>query len=183
MRLLIFALFSLLAFTASANNLSESDVQRWIETHPQIQTWLDQHEDLFPEEAEDDFSFNMEQIFAEGIQQLREAGLYDEFNSQVQNAGFRSVENWTETTQSITLAYMAVAMEDNPHSRQVVEMQLEEIRTATYIPADQREMYEAMLSSSLEMMDRAEQVSTADKRAVRPHMNQLDGLFEMAEDY
>jgi len=183
MRLLIFLLFSLLAFGTSAANLSESDVQHWIDTHPQIQSWLDQHEEVLLEEEEDSMNLNMEQMFAEGIQQLRDAGLYNDFNRQVQNAGFNNVEHWTETTQNITYAYMALAMEGNPHSRQMIEMQMEEIRTSPHIPEDQREMYEAMMASSLEMMDKAEQVPDAHKRAVRPHMNQLHEMFDMEADY
>ncbi|MDR9468880.1 hypothetical protein [Marinospirillum sp.] len=183
MRFLIFTLLSLLAFSVSAANLSDSEVQRWIDTHPQIQAWLDQHEDLFPEEDEDAMSFNMEQIFAEGIEELRKAGLYDEFNSQIQDAGFNNVEHWTEITQNITLAYMALAMEDSPHSRQMLERQIEEIRTSPNIPEDQREMYEAMMVSSLEMIDMAEQVPDADKETVRPHLPQLEEMFEVEPGY
>jgi|AntRauTorckE6833_2_1112554.scaffolds.fasta_scaffold14466_3 hypothetical protein len=183
MRFLIFTLFSLLAFSASASNLSDSEVQRWIDTHPQIQAWLDQHDDLFPEEGEDAMTFNMEQIFAEGIEELRKAGLYEEFNSQVQDAGFNSVEHWTDTTQNITLAYMALAMEDSPHSRQMIEQQLEKIRTSPNIPEQQRASYEAMMTSSLEMMDMAEQVPEADKETVRPYQQQLDQMFQMEPDF
>lgn len=183
MRFLLFLLLSLITFSVGAAQLTEQRVQHWIDTHPHIQGWLDQHEEHFSDEAENDLSFNMEQIFADGIQELRDAGLYEDFKHQVQKAGFDQVDHWINTTQQITLAYMALALENNPHSRQMIEMQLEEIRTSPHIPEDQREMYEAMMESSLAMMNKAEQVPSADKRAVRPHLRQLDELFDMEDDF
>lgn len=183
MRFLIFLLFSLVAFSTSAATLSQSNVQTWIDSHPEIQAWLDQHEELFPEEEQDEMNFNLEQIFAEGMQQLRDAGLYNEFNSKVQNAGFQGVEHWAETTQSITYAYMALAMEDNPQTRAMLEAQMQELRNTPHLPEDQKAMYEAMMQSALEMMDIAEEVPDADKETVRPYRQQLDGLFDMEPDF
>lgn len=182
MRLLAIMLSSLLAFSVYAASLTDKDVQLWIKTIPSLQAWLDQHQDQLPEEDMHDPDFSMEAAFDRGIQQLREAGLYNQFNQQVKAAGFTSVEHWTQVSGKISMAYLALSMEAQPATRVEIQNQLQAIRSAKNIPAEEKSMLENMLNASLNMLDAVERVPVSEKNLVRPYLPQLADQFGYNEE-
>ncbi|SFX44723.1 hypothetical protein [Marinospirillum alkaliphilum] len=183
MRFLSALLFSLLAFNLYASDLTRADVERWIKTHGELQSWLDQHQEQLPDEDFANTNLSMEELMAKGIQQLRTAGLYNEFNRRVQRAGFSNVEHWAKLGQQISLTYMAIGLEENPQALGMFEAQLRELRSARDIPAEEKAMYEAMLNESINMMRQAQRMSSASKAAVRPYQRQLEELFDQEDSY
>lgn len=178
MRLFISALMVLLASVASAADLTGQDVQLWIKTMPALEDWLDKQEEKMPEAdlAEGDTDINA--IFQRGIQDLKNAGIYDDFNKEVKAAGFRNVEHWADVSQHISLAFIALEMADSKEvSASQLEAQLKEIRGSS-LPAEQKQMLEQMLNASLSMMKAVDKVSAADKAAVLPYREQLAKQFD-----
>ena len=177
MRLLTVLLFSVLAFSVQASELSDKNIKLWIDSMPALQGWLDQHKDKLPEDNVADANFNMEEAFKRGIQDLKNAGLYNEFNSKVKSAGFSNVEQWVGVTQQITMAYTAVMLQQQPDSRAVIEEQLHSIRTSKHVPAEEKAMLEGMLLASLKMLDAVDAVPAADKQRIQPYLPQLTEQF------
>lgn len=178
MRVVMVLLFSVLAPLAFAAGLTGKDVERWVESMPAVQGWLDQHEDQLPEDEDmSDDKFDMDAMMKRGIQQLKDAGLYSEFNSRVKAAGFRNAEHWAETSQRVSMAYFALSMEGQNDPREEIEAQLQQIRSMD-VPAEQKAMMEGMLQSSLSMLKAMENVSAADKAVVRPYLPQITEQFE-----
>lgn len=183
MRFFTALLITVFSFTLYAADLTRVDVERWIKTHAELQAWLDQHQEQLPDEDFANTNLSMDELRAKGIQQLRNAGLYNEFNQRVRLAGFKNVEHWALLGQQISLAYMAIGLEENPQARSIFEAQLRELKTARDIPPEEKAMYEAMLKDSLNVMRQAERISPASKAAVRPYQQQLEELFEQEDSY
>src|SRR5690606_39397565 len=85
MRLLTLLLCSLLTMAAQAATLTDNEIKQWINTMPSLQGWLDEREDQLPDNDIPDADYSMDAAFARGIDQLREAGLYNQFSQQVKN--------------------------------------------------------------------------------------------------
>ena len=177
MRLLTLLLCSLLTMAAQAATLTDSEIKLWIKTMPTLQGWLDEREDQLPDNDIPDADYSMDAAFARGIDQLREAGLYNQFSQQVKNAGFKSVEDWVRVSQQISMAYIAISMEEQPATRVEIENQMQAIRSAKNIPAEEKAMLENMLQASLNMLDSLANVTAADKDRVRPYLPQLVDQF------
>lgn len=177
MRLLTLLLCSLFTLMVQAAALTDSDIQRWLNTMPALQSWLDQHQDQLPDNDIPDADYSMDAAFARGIEQLRDAGLYNDFSQQVKSAGFSSVEDWVRISQQISMAYIAISMEQQPATRVEIENQMQAIRSAKNIPAEEKAMLENMLQASLNMLDSLAAVTAADKDRVRPFLPQLADQF------
>jgi len=176
MRVLLALLLTVLTPLVLAGDLTGQDVRLWIKSMPQLEQWLDEHEDQLPEDdlAYDDFS--VDGMFDKGIRELRNAGLYNGFNREVKSAGYRDVEHWAEISRRVSLGYLALEMENEQVSSAQLEAQLQQIRESD-LPAEQKAMMEQMMSASLLMMKAVDGVSMADKEAVRPYRSQLADQF------
>ncbi|TVV42106.1 MULTISPECIES: hypothetical protein [unclassified Thalassolituus] len=182
MRIVMTLLFSLLAPLAMAADLTEKDVKHWMEAMPALENWLDQHEDQLPEEDFSAGESSIDAMFNKGIEQLKAAGLYDDFSKQVKAGGYKNIEHWAEISRRVTMGYMALEMENEQVSLSQLEAQLEQIRQSEGMPAEQKMMMEQMMGASLMMMRAVENVSEQDKSAVRPFRQQLADQFAESGD-
>ncbi|WP_430462993.1 hypothetical protein ACQUQU_09465 [Thalassolituus sp. LLYu03] len=181
MRILMAIALTLMTSLAAAADLTSKDVQLWINSMPDIDTWLNEHEDKLPELGYQEEDASLDAMFKRGMQDLKKAGLYDEFNAKVKKAGFSSVDQWVEVSSRISLTYMALETEDNQQiSASQLEAQLKEIRESD-LPAEQKAAMEQMMAGSLMVMKAISNVSDADKAAVRPHREELAKQFEAEE--
>lgn len=177
MRLMLALLLVIVAPLATAADLTGKDIEHWMKSMPQLQKWLDDHDDQLPQ---DDFSQQEDSIdamFRRGIQDLKDAGLYAAFNKEVRAEGYADVEAWADQSGRISLAYLAVEMENDPVTLSQMEAQLQQIRESD-LPAEQKAMMEQVMSASLMMVRAVAQVSDADKEAVRPYRGQLAAQFD-----
>ena len=131
----VMTLVAMLA-TSPAWALTATELDVWINSMPQIQGWLDQHEDAMPKT-----SASMEQgmaaMFQEGIK-----------SRKVSAAGFDSVEQWTRVTTEVSLGMLAVEMSEQGGSRDQVKQQLaqlQQMRNAGGMPAEQLDAMETMM--------------------------------------
>lgn len=165
-------LISLMPFV-QAGELSNKDVEKWLKAMPGLTGWLAQHEDKLGADDVMAQSNSMDQVFAKGVEQLRAKGLYKDFNSQVNKQGYKNVEQWANTSRDITMAYMAIEMEQEQVSISQMEAQLQQLKAAEGIPAEQKVMMEQMMKASLMMVQAAKKVPAKNKEAVRPYLKQI----------
>ena len=104
--LLTIAMASLLSFQAMAADLKSQDVSQWLTTMPVLKPWLQSHEETLT--AHISQPNNPEIVFNESVSALKKAGLYDELNGKVKKLGYVNVEQWTQITQQVTFAWMAL---------------------------------------------------------------------------
>ncbi|MCD8523992.1 MAG: hypothetical protein LRY66_03515 [Saccharospirillaceae bacterium] len=180
MRIVMTLLISLLAPLVMAADLTEKDVKHWMEAMPALEKWLDQHEDKLPEE---NFAgeTSLDAMFNKGIEQLKDAGLYNDFSKQVKANGYKNIEQWAEISRRVTMGYMALEMENEQVSLSQLEAQLEQIRQSEGMSAEQKMMMEQMMTTSLMMLRSVENVSKQDKEAVRPYRQQLADQFDESD--
>jgi len=169
---LVITLVALMPFV-QAEELSNKSIEHWLKAMPNLTGWLSQHEKQLGADDVMAKSDSMDQVFAKGVEQLRAKGLYDDFNKQVTKQGYKSVEQWANTSRDITMAYMAIEMESEQVNISQMEAQLKQLQAAEGIPAEQKIMMEQMMKASLMMVQAANDVPAANKKAVRPYLLQI----------
>lgn len=180
MRLLLAVALTMMASFTMAADLTKQEVTAWINSMSTLQGWLDAHEDKMPQHEDDGMSGgDMESIIARGITDLKSAGLYNDFNKEVKKAGFDSVEHWANTSQRVTMGYLALEIADQEQgvSLSQLEAQMKQVRESD-LPEEQKKMMEDMMSTSLQMMKSVQNVSESDKAVLRPFRAQLAKQFD-----
>lgn len=180
MRLLLAVALTMMASFSMAADLTKQEVTAWINSMSTLQGWLDAHEEKMPQrDYGENSGADMGAIIARGINDLKEAGLYNEFNKEVKKAGFNSVEHWADTSQRVTLGYLALEIADQEQgvSLSQLEAQLKQVRESD-LPDEQKKMMEDMMNTSLLMMKSVQNVSESDKALLRPYRAQLAKQFD-----
>lgn len=172
----IHALIMMMAVVLPTQALTSSELGNWITAMPSIKTWINAHENELPERQPNPGT-DMAAVFKQGIEQLRAAGLYNDFESRVKAGGFSDVERWSQVTTEVTMAYVALEMEKELASSSQMQTQLNEIRNMPGLPAEQRQAMIEMLESSLAMMRDAQNVPEADKAIVRARLDEVRALL------
>ena len=165
-------LFSLQSFAA---DLKSKDVGLWLESMKTLQPWMQQHEEKLQQEMQGQTS--PEVAFKQTTAMLKKHGLYNEFNSKVKKLGYRDVEHWTQVTQQVTFAWMALEMQQNKAEVEAAKAQYDAMKNNPNIPAEQKMMMEQMMGQAFAMMRMAEQSSAADRLAVESHQLALRKHF------
>lgn len=161
---------------ALAADLTKNDVERWLNHAPELQEWVDQQENEFNEDDLPNDIFDQDAMADYGVQQLKKSGLYADLNKRVQAAGYKNVEDWISSSQKISMAYMAVTLEqeqgDEMGTRSEIMAQKEEL-AAMEMPEENKAMMESMLDGALAMLETIETTSSADKAAVTPYLQEV----------
>lgn len=178
--LLTFAMTALMSFQVMAADLKSKDVSQWLTAMPALKPWLEQNESKLTANISD--PNNPEVVFEESIPALKKSGLYDELTAKVKELGYSSVEQWTETTQQVTFAWMALEMEQNKTQIDAAKAQYEAMKVNPDIPDAQKAMMEQMMAPALIMVELANQSSAADKEAVKPHQSRLRTYFDAEQE-
>jgi|TARA_R110001583_G_scaffold10727_1_gene49409 hypothetical protein len=171
-----FAVTALMSFQVMAADLKSQDVTQWLTAMPVLQPWLEQHESKLAENISE--PNNPEVVYKESISALKKAGLYEELNSKVKKLGYDNVEEWSQATQQVTFAWMALEMESEESQIGAAKSQYEAMKINPEIPAAQKAMMEKMLAPVLAMVELASKSSDADKKAVKPNKDKLRAYFD-----
>lgn len=163
---------------AMAGQLTAKQVEQWLDAMPQLTSWLSQHEEQLDADHVVKDSASLDQVFAKGVEQLRTKGLYDAFNQEVTANGFDSVEQWAELSREITMAYMAIEMEHELISASQMEAQLQQLQAAEGLSPEEKAMMEQMMKASLMMVQAAQKVPEANKKAIRPYVERITRQFD-----
>ncbi len=175
----ILAMAALLT-TTSAMALTQQELDNWIEVMPHVNQWMDEHDDAMPEEQPSPQA-SMEEVFAQGIQNLKDANLYDDFGGVVAQSGFSSVEAWSEATADISLAMMAIQVRGEGGIRAQLEKQLaqlQQMRETSSMSDERIDAMESMLQASLKMIQQADEVDDATIELVKSRQNTLEKLMQ-----
>ena len=173
--LITLAMASLMSFQVMAADLKSQDVSQWITSMPVLKPWLEQHQSALTDNISE--PNNPEVVFKESPAALKKLGLYDELNGKVQKLGYSDVEQWSQITQQVTFAWMALEMEANKAQIDAAKAQYEAMKANPDIPAAQKAMMEQMLAPALAMVKVASKSSAADKGAVKSHQSELRSYF------
>ncbi|MGK0476231.1 MAG: hypothetical protein ACJAYV_001896 [Oleispira sp.] len=171
-----FAVTALMSFQVMAADLKSQDVTQWLTAMPVLQPWLEQNESKLAENISE--PNNPEVVYKESISALKKAGLYEELNSKVKKLGYDNVEEWSQATQQVTFAWMALEMESEESQITAAKSQYEAMKINPEIPAAQKAMMEKMLAPVLSMVELASKSSDADKKAVKPNKDKLRAYFD-----
>jgi hypothetical protein len=174
--LMTLATTALMSFQVMAADLKSQDITQWLTSMPVLQPWLEQHESQLAENISE--PNNPAVVYKESIPALKKAGLYNELNGKVKNLGYNDVEQWSQVTQQVTFAWMALEMEADKSQLSAAKAQYEAMKINPGIPAAQKAMMEKMLAPILAMVAQANKSSAADKSAVKPHLGKLRTYFE-----
>ena len=163
---------------AMAQDLTAKQLEQWLVAMPVLTQWLSQHEEKLAADDVMKESASMDQVFAKGVEQLREKGLYSDFNKQVTDAGFQNVEQWAGLSRDITMAYMAIEMENEMVSASQMEAQLRQLQSAEGLSPSEKAMMEQMMKASLMMVQAANKVPAKNKAIVRPYVERIAQQFD-----
>jgi hypothetical protein len=169
----------LMSFQALAANLKDQDVTQWLTSMPTLQPWLEKNESKLTANISE--PNNPEVVFKESIAALKKAGLYDELNSKVKKLGYDNAEQWSQITEQVTFAWMALEMEDNKSQIDAAKAQFKAMKNNPDIPAAQKAIMEQMMVPALAMVALANKSSVEDKNAVKPHQGKLRTYFDSAQ--
>lgn len=180
MRILTAIALMLATSLVLAADLTKKDVERWLTHAPELQSWVDQQENEFDEDVLPSDIFDQEAMADYGVQQLKKSGLYNDLNKRVKAAGYSSVEQWIADSQKISMAYMAITLENEKGKDQgtmsEILAQKEEL-AGLNMPEESKAMMEAMLDGALAMLKTVEATSSADKAAVKPYFNEIGEIL------
>ena len=177
--LITLAIATLMSFQVMAADLKSQDVSQWVTAMPVLKPWLEQHQDeLMANISEPN---NPVIVFEESPAALKKLGLYDELNGKVKKQGYSNVEQWSQVTQQVTFAWMALEMEDNKAQVDAAKAQYEAMKANPDIPAAQKAMMEQMLAPAIAMVKLADKASDADKAAVKQHQEKLRTYFDVQQ--
>lgn len=179
MRILTTLILMLVTSFALAANLTKNDVERWMKHAPQLQTWIEQQESKFDEEALPDDIFDQDAMAKYGLQQLKQAGIYDELTKRVKTAGYENIEHWIADSQKISMAYMAITLQNETGGQGTKSELLAQQKEldAMNMPAESKAMMQAMLDGALAMLESVEATTAADKAAVKPYFKKIGEIL------
>jgi hypothetical protein len=174
--LITVATTALMSFQVMAADLKSQDVTQWLTAMPVLQPWLEQHESTLAKNISE--PNNPQVIYKESISALKKTGLYAELNSKVKTLGYDDVEEWSQATQQVTFAWMALEMESEESQIGAAKSQYEAMLNSPDMPDAQKAMMKQMLAPVLAMVELANKSSAADKNAVKPHQGEMRTYFD-----
>lgn len=180
-------LVSLLAFTAQAQNLSDSDIQAFIATMHDAQTLQDKYEDTegWPDPASEgmDSMPDMNRLFSAGVERMKGTAPYNDFEDIIKKHGFDSIKSWASVGDRIFAAMIAIEMKSEaPGATREIEQAMAEIENSPDMTAQQKAQMRAMMGAAMSATKMADNVPAADIEALRPHLKALEASMGGNED-
>lgn len=172
MRWILTALMALVILPVQAAGLTTTNVERWIDSMPEIQIWLDARQDAMPAPSPSQGG-DFKAVLDQGIKNLRNASLYQAFDTELGKHGYHSVEEWSDQTARISMSYLAIEMEKEPVTLSQLQAQLTQVEAAEGLPPEQVQAIANMLRSTIAMMRKVNSVPVEDKQVVRPYLKQV----------
>ncbi len=166
---LAFALCAL-SLPASAKQLDEATITQWINSVIPIQNWAKSHQEAFTKANK---SKSPDMSTKGMVDSLRAAGLYKEAAIEMKKHGFKTPEDWAETQHQVIQAMMSLQMDAQPENAFNPKEQLAKITNNPNIPAEQKAKMVQIIETTAKMMEDAKKVNSADKAAVKPHMQEI----------
>ncbi|MDF1763854.1 MAG: hypothetical protein P1U57_10630 [Oleibacter sp.] len=154
-------------------NLTESSVQRWVGSLENMYTWYRQHEDRI-EKPSIDLSkpLDVDKIFMSSMEQVKKAGLSDEFAARLKTHGYADSQVWVNDSTAITKALLASSFGKTNMSAEQLNQQILTLRNSQ-LPEAQKRMLEQVLMMSAGVAANTDGVSQEDIKLVSPYRAQV----------
>lgn len=185
--MLIAALFAFGPLPAEAAKLTAKEIKASAAAMPAMTKLgkkykMDENKKKNPNDMSMDFS----KEFRKGLKDLRAKGGYGEASAIVRKHGFSSPEQWIDVTARVMRAYVSLSMAQSganaAASKAQIKQSMATIQNNPQFPAAQKKQIMAQMRAALKMMNELENVSPADKAAVKPHMAALTKMMKEMPD-
>lgn len=168
------ALIGVLAF-APANALDDSQIDRWLESMQELQSWGESQEELpadeYTPEGPEDMDF--ERMLSQSAQQ------HEEVREIIRSHGYQDVGEWSSVGGRIYRALMAVEMQGSGDMQGQMEQALQELENNPNIPDEQKEQFRQQMERQMEQIaGMYEDVPEEDIRAVQRRREDLQRIME-----
>ncbi len=171
---------SLVSSPAVAADLTDKQINQWINAWPEIQAWGDKHEKEFEAEAlknKKEVGDSMGEWFTNVAPMLKANG-YKEYNAMLTKNGFESVEQWADISNRVFSATMNAMMEQqNPGMKAQMKASMEQLKNAN-LPPEQQKMMMQMMEQSQAAFKAMDSASSADTTIVSKHLPALRKIFD-----
>ncbi len=172
---------SLVSSPAVAADLTDKQINQWINAWPEIQAWGDKHEKEFEAEAlknKKEVGDSMGEWFTNVAPMLKANGYYKEYNAMLTKNGFESVEQWADISNRVFSATMNAMMEQqNPGMKAQMKASMEQLKNAN-LPPEQQKMMMQMMEQSQAAFKAMDSASSADTTIVSKHLPALRKIFD-----
>lgn len=164
-----------LALPAWSATLSEGDVENFISSMHELKPYFNDSESM---DEEDETPGDSSRMVQSWVQELSEQHKVE----SILDAHGYNLESWSVLAQQVVQAYMAVKLGQNGQN---VVGQMEESRKAIETSKDMPQEYKAQMLAQIDAgiaeLKKNLDAPTADQDAVKPHLGELDTLFEWQE--
>ncbi|MDN3517864.1 hypothetical protein QWY84_09595 [Aquisalimonas lutea] len=168
------ALTGVLAF-APAHALDDSEIDRWLESMQELQSWGESQEDLaadeYTPEGPEDMDF--ERMLAQSAQQ------HEEVRAIIRSHGYQDVGEWSRVGGRIYRALMAVEMQGSGDMRGQMEQAMQQLEDNPNISDEQKQQFRQQMERQMEQIaGMYEDVPEEDIRAVQRRRQDLQRIME-----
>lgn len=186
MRLLASLLLSLaLALPAFAQELTDKNVQKWMQSYAAIAEWSqtqDQKDLAFLDQERDPGTLKFDSLFSDAIGQMKGHKIYNGFSSVLKKNGFSDTQEWAKLGDRIMVATMAVELEKqeavNSQQRAQMKQAMDAMMNNPNMTAEQKAQMQQMMGITSQVLDAADKVPAKDKEVMRRNADQMRQVME-----
>lgn len=177
--LTLLLLLYLAPVTAQAETLTDQTIRSFISSLETLQgtenEFDEMTEELSAERSGDDAKMpDMSRMLSSSIERMKGHDMYNQLEDVVEQHGFANPDAWAKTGDRIFHAWSALEMgEQSDTMNQEMAKAMEEINNNPHMSEAQKQQMRDMMGGAMSAMETASNAPEADKRAVRPHLNEL----------
>jgi len=170
-----------------SESLTENDVESFISSMEAMQPLIDKHQafiDSIEDPDNDNRDIEFSRMMSSMIDDVKGHEMYDDLDNLVDDFGFRSPEAWAKKGDRIVSTWFAIEMEGQESmTPDLAEMEraMAELENNPDMPESAKAQMRAMMEQSMATFrsaaSAADQVTKADKQAVRPYVERLQNVM------
>lgn len=172
-------LIMLFPFTAQAETLTDQTIRSFISTLETLRGMEHEFDDItYDRSAENSEGVaqmpDLSRMLSSSVEQMKGHDAYNKLEDVVEQNGFASAEQWSQTGDRIFHAWSALEMgQQSGNMNQEMARAMEEINSNPNMSEAQKQQMRKMMGGAMSAMETASNAPEADKRAVRPHLDAL----------
>lgn len=186
MRLFATLLLSLvLALPAFALELTDKNVQQWMQSYTAIVEWSqtqDKKDLAFLEQEHSQNIPKMESLFSDAILQMKGHKIYKDFAAVLKKSGFSDAQEWAQLGDRIMVASMAVELEKqsavNSQQRAQMKQAMDALMNNPNLSAEQKAQMQQMMGMTTQVLEATDKAPAKDKEVMRRHIDEMKALME-----
>lgn len=175
--LILSCLLALAPLSAHAEALTDQTVRSFINSLEALQGMEDDFDELTEDLADEEGGAempDMSRIFSASVERMKGHDMYNRLEDVVQQHGFSSAQQWSETGDRIFHAWSALEMgEQSGQMNQEMAKAMKEIDNNPNMSEAQKQQMREMMGGAMSAYEQAANAPEADKRAVEPHREAL----------